>query len=112
MGEPVDSIARSGETSSGRDRSDKKEKKSEKKTSKKGRRNGLTFTEPAPPKLERKDEDREALVAQSTITLTPRSSPQGSDTSSQEFDDCMGPDRPRKRALLPHRSCAGAKRPA
>merc|ERR1719362_1259354 len=96
--DPLDSVARSGETSSGRDRYDKKEKKSEKKATKKGRRNGLTFTEPAPPKLERKDEDREALVAQSTITLTPRSSPQSPDTSSQEFDDCLDPDRQRKRA--------------
>lgn len=103
----LDSVARSGETGSGRDRHDKKERKSEKKASKKGRRNGLTFTEPAPPRLERKNEDREAL-----ITLTPRSSPQeGSDTSSQEFDDSLDPNRQRKRALLPHRTCR-AERPA
>jgi len=109
--DPPDSVDRSGETSSGRDRCDKKEKKSEKKAAKKGRRNGLTFIEPAPPKLERKDEDREALAAQNTVALTPRSSPQSPDTSSQEFDDCLDLDRQRKRALLPHRTCR-AERPA
>jgi len=109
--DPLDSATRSGETSGGRDRSDKKEKKSEKKATKKGRRNGLTFTDPAPPRLERRDDDREAQAFQSTITLTPRSSPQGSDTSSQEFDDCLDPGRQRKRALLPHRACR-AERPA
>jgi len=92
-------------------RNDKKEKRSEKKAAKKGRRNGLTFTDPAPPKLERKGSDREALVAQNTLSLTPRSSPHESDSSSQEFGDCLGPDRGRKRTPLPHRT-SRAQRPA